>query len=208
MLLLLTSKLVSTATTTIFAIPFGPPPHTSSSSSSSSAHCLSKLNLLLMLSNNFEDESCTSTAGVSENNQSSSSMLLSWFSVLDVYDDVRVARSFDDTCDDSRFRSMFCSSAFSLLSSAFSSLERSVGVSSSQVPFSVAVKPCLFVVGGGRKKQQNIVGIRCGRRRGSSVSRVNVANLFLLSFSLVLISLSEWLVLHCYHRKEFRRKGC
>jgi len=38
--------------------------------------------------------------------------------------------------------------------------------------------------------------------------RVNVANLFLLSLSLVLISLSEWFVLHCYHRKEFRRKGC
>jgi len=37
---------------------------------------------------------------------------------------------------------------------------------------------------------------------------VNVANCFLLSLSLVLISLSEWLVLHCYHRKEFRRKGC
>jgi len=37
---------------------------------------------------------------------------------------------------------------------------------------------------------------------------VNVANVFLLSLSLVLISLSEWFVLHCYHRKEFRRKGC
>jgi len=119
-----------------------------------------------------------------------------------------------------RFRSMFCSFAFRHSDISSLSLcecvvcsppkkkpcEETIILSSSRCEEAGVIvnrKSCQQGVGR-RWSQQNVSVKRLPLRSRS----VNVANFFLLSFSLVLISLSEWLVLHCYHRKEFRRKGC
>jgi len=133
---------------------------------------------------------------------------------------------------DARFRSMFCSfalrhSSTRVTSSSLSSLCECVVcfppptvVNSNCSLCETTLPPPAEVLRGAAMscQRQGFDGLRRlgqqhqgadGRRVSPLRSRrVNVANLFLLSLSLVLISLSEWFVLHCYHRKEFRRKGC
>jgi len=170
--------------------------------SSNSALCLWKPNLLLMLS-----ELVNVISDVNSDVVRSLTELL--FPVkISVNHPVAAVRG-----GGSDFRSMFCSFALSRSDISSSSLSCECVVCLPRTPPIGEPILCLSSnqnartcqQGVGRSGEQQNVG---EKRMPYRIRSVYVANCFLLSFTLVLISLSEWLVLHCYHRKEFRRKGC